>query len=485
MTTVRTRFAPSPTGYMHIGNLRTALYTYLIARVHNGEFILRIEDTDQGRYVDDALAVIYNTMQLAGLEYDEGPDVGGNYGPYVQSQRKEIYAKHAQQLVDSGHAYPCFCTLERLNAARESSITAGVWRYDRHCRELNPTEAARRIAAGESYVIRQKMPESGTTTFVDAVFGEITVPNSELEDQVLLKADKMPTYNFANVVDDHLMGITHVVRGTEYLSSAPKYNLLYDAFGWEIPTYVHLTPIMREPGKKLSKRHGDASFGDFYQKGYLIEAIINYIALLGWSPGTKQEIFSLEELKQHFSLSGLSKSPAVFDTKKLRWMNSVYIRQLSVEQFKEYAQPYLDQVLQGSAIAEDKVIELLQSRVEVFSEIPQMIEFLVSLPDYQVEMLCHAKTDTGLPEALESMRHSYTALLSLKTWNVALIKSTLKATVKSLGVKTGRILWPLRIAVSGQESTPGGAYDILELLGQEESLKRLQLGIDKAAQAVK
>ncbi len=480
MNQVRTRFAPSPTGYMHIGNLRTALYTYLIARANDGTFILRIEDTDQGRYVEDALDFIYDTMNLAGLRYDEGPDVGGNYGPYIQSLRKDLYAKHAHQLIDSRHAYPCFCSVERLAAAREAASAEGlVWRYDRHCRDIDPIIAQQRIAAGEEYVVRQKMPIAGTTTFVDAVFGEITVPNEELEDQVLLKADGLPTYNFANVVDDHLMKITHVVRGTEYLSSAPKYNLLYEAFGWEIPTYVHLTPIMKEPGKKLSKRYGDASFHDFYNKGYLTEAIINYIALLGWSPGTEQEIYSLKELEQIFSLTGLSKSPAVFDTVKLRWMNSVYIRKMNEEDFLAHALPYLKQALGDTNINISRVAEMLHSRVEVFSEIPEMISFLIELPQFDLELFCHEKTKTGLPEALESLNETYKALELQDNWQEEHLKETLKQVTKAMGVKTGRVLWPLRIAISGQESTPGGAYDILELLGKKEALARIQAGVKR------
>ena len=475
MTTVRTRFAPSPTGYMHIGNLRTALYTYLIARANKGTFILRIEDTDQERYVEGALDFIYEIMDLTGLHYDEGPNVGGAYGPYIQSERRDIYTKHAHYLVETGAAYPCFCSVERLAAARAAAADQpGVWRYDYHCRDLDPALAQERIAAGESYVIRQKMPTTGKTTFVDAVFGEITVPNEELEDQVLLKADGLPTYNFANVVDDHLMGITHVVRGTEYLSSAPKYNLLYEAFGWEIPTYVHLTPVMKEPGKKLSKRYGDASFNDFYSKGYLKEAIINYIALLGWSPGTEQEIFSLKELEEIFSLSGLSKSPAVFDTMKLRWMNSVYIRDLADAEFMQHALPYLEKVLGHTAIDLDAIGQLLHSRVEVFSEIPDMIGFLADLPDFDLSILCHEKTKTELPEALESLQYSYAALAEASDWQKDPLRDLLKNVTKALGVKTGRILWPLRIAISGQESTPGGAYDLLVLLGKEACLARMQ-----------
>lgn len=485
MSKVRTRFAPSPTGYMHMGNLRTALYTYLIAKSQNGTFILRIEDTDQERYVEGALQFIYDTLHLTGLNFDEGPDKGGDYGPYIQSQRRQIYRKYALQLVENGHAYPCFCTKARLDALREEKQAHGeVFRYDHKCRDISKEEALARMTSGEPYVIRQKMPMTGITTFQDVVFGEISVPNDELEDQILLKTDGLPTYNFANVVDDHLMEITHVVRGTEYLSSAPKYNLLYEAFGWDVPVYVHTTPIMKSQTQKLSKRYGDASFNDFYEKGYLKEAIINYLALLGWSPGTDQEIFSLAELEQVFDLKGLSKSPAIFDPVKLRWMNGVYIRNLDSKTFYHYALPYMQQALGETSLDLVKLAELLQSRTEVFNEIPEMIAFLVKLPDFEVDLFTHKKTKTDLSAALDSLRACQKALSNLNVWDKEILKTTLKALTKEMAVKTARVFWPLRIAISGQASTPGGVFDIALLLGQAETLKRVEQGIIRLEQIV-
>ncbi len=483
MSKVRTRFAPSPTGYMHIGNLRTALYTYLIAKSNDGDFILRIEDTDQDRFVEGALEFIYETLDLTGLKYDEGPDVGGNFGPYIQSKRKDIYHKYAHKLIELGSAYPCFCTKERLKEARESFEGKGVWKYDRTCRNLSLKEAKKRMK-NESYVVRQKMPIEGETSFNDIVFGKITVPNEELEDQILLKADGLPTYNFANVVDDHLMEISHVVRGTEYLSSAPKYNLLYEAFGWEVPTYVHLTPIMKEPGKKLSKRSGDASFNDFYDKGYLKEAIINYIALLGWSPGTKQEIFTLEELVAAFNIDGLSKSPAVFDVNKLRWMNGVYIRNLTVEDFLEVARNYIEQALEGKEVERMYVANLLHTRVEVLSEIPKMLDFVKELPDFNIEKIKHEKSNTGFKEALENINASIQPLKKINEWNKKNIMNTIKSVMKELNIKTPAMLWPLRIAASGKASTPGGVYDVLVMLGKEETLERLNLAVKKLKEVI-
>jgi glutamyl-tRNA synthetase len=483
MSNVRTRFAPSPTGYMHIGNLRTALYTYLIAKSEDGDFILRIEDTDQDRFVEGALEFIYETLELTGLKYDEGPDVGGEYGPYIQSQRKDIYHKYAHKLIDLGAAYPCFCTKERLKEARDSFEGKGVWKYDRTCREIDIDEAKKRMET-ESYVIRQKMPVDGETSFDDIVFGKITVPNEELEDQILLKADGLPTYNFANVVDDHLMEISHVVRGTEYLSSAPKYNLLYQAFGWEVPTYVHLTPIMKEPGKKLSKRSGDASFNDFYDKGYLKEAIINYIALLGWSPGTEQEIFTLDELVDAFNIEGLSKSPAVFDVNKLRWMNGVYIRNLSVEEFFDVAKDYIEQVLKGKEVDRMYVADILHTRVEVLSEIPDMLDFVKELPDYNLEKIKHEKSNTGYKEALDNIALCINALEDINEWDKKSIMNTIKVVMKENSIKTPAMLWPLRIAASGKESTPGGVYDVLAMLGKEETLIRLNLAVSKLEEVI-
>ncbi len=480
MKEVRTRFAPSPTGYMHIGNLRTALYTFLIARSHGGKFILRIEDTDQERVVEGAIDVIYNTLKLVGLDYDEGPNIGGDYGPYIQSERKELYKKYAQKLVDMGGAYYCFCSKERLDVLRKECQKQKIpFKYDGYCRNLSKEEAEKRIQNGEKYVIRQKVPAWGTTSFEDEVFGTIVVENSTLDEGVLLKSDGLPTYNFANVIDDSLMGITHVVRGSEYLSSTPKYNLLYDAFGWDIPTYIHLPPVMKEAGKKLSKREGDASFEDFYNKGYLVEAIVNYIALLGWSPGTEQEFFSLEELKKHFSIKGLSKSPAIFDVNKLRWMNGEYIRRKSLEEFHQLALPYYKKAIKKQDIDLFKLSKLLHTRIELLSEIPDNIDFIDKLPHYDIEMFVHKRMKTNIENSLHHLKKSYEVLQGLDNWNETEIHETLINLVSQLGVKNGQVLWPIRTAVSGKQFTPGGAIELLYLLGKEESLRRIELGIEK------
>lgn len=480
MGEVRTRFAPSPTGYMHIGNLRTALYAYLIAKSNNGKFILRIEDTDQDRYVDGAVDVIYNTLKIVGLQHDEGPDIGGDYGPYVQSERKDIYQKYAKELVDRGDAYHCFCSRDRIDELRRQDKDKKVpFKYDGHCRDLPKEEVERRIAAGEDYVIRQKMPLTGTTTFRDEVFGKITVENSSLDDNVLIKSDGMPTYNFANVIDDHLMDITHVVRGNEYLSSTPKYNLLYRAFGWEIPTYIHLPLILRGDGKKLSKREGDASFEDFYGKGYLKEAIINYIALLGWSPGTEKELFTLDELIESFSIEGLSKSPAIFDEEKLKWMNGEYIRKLSVEEFQEMAAPYFDEAIKTADVDYMLLSKLLHTRTEVLSEIPEQIDFIDQLPDYDIDLYNHKRMKTNPENAVVYLKEAYSVLESIDDWTFDIIHDSLMDLVKRLDVKNGQVLWPVRVAVSGKQYTPGGGIELAELLGKEETLRRIQIGIDK------
>lgn len=482
MGEVRTRFAPSPTGYMHIGNLRTALYAYLIAKGNGGKFILRIEDTDQGRYVDGALDAIYNTLEIVGLEHDEGPDIGGDYGPYVQSERMGIYEKYAKQLIEQGDAYYCFCSKERIEEVREESQKRKMpFKYDGHCRDLSKEEVARRLEAGEKYVIRQKMPRTGTTTFEDEVFGRITVENSSLDDNILIKSDGMPTYNFANVIDDHLMEITHVVRGNEYLSSTPKYNLLYRAFGWEIPTYIHLPLILREDGKKLSKREGDASFEDFYSKGYLKEAIINYISLLGWSPGTEQELFTLDELIEVFSIEGLSKSPAIFDVEKLKWMNGEYIRKLSLEEFNELAIPYYEEAIKKAEVDYMLLSKLLHTRTEVLSEIPEQIDFIDELPDYDLDLYTHKRMKTNPDNAGEYLEEAYNALKDVEDWNFDTIHDTLIDLVKRLGLKNGQILWPVRVAVSGKQYTPGGGIELSELLGKDETLRRIRIGIEKLA----
>ncbi len=482
---VRTRYAPSPTGYMHIGNLRTALYEYLIAKSQNGKFILRIEDTDQERLVEGAVDVIYKTLKLCGMQHDEGPDVGGPYAPYVQSERKDTYKPYAEELVKKGHAYYCFCTKERLDALRSDAESKNqTFMYDRHCLNLTPEEIEEKLKNGEPYVIRQKMPREGTTTFEDAVYGSITVENSMLEDQILLKSDGLPTYNFANVIDDHLMAITHVVRGSEYLSSAPKYNLLYEAFGWEIPTYVHLPLIVKPDGSKLSKRKGDASFEDLINMGYLVEAIINYIALLGWSPDTNQEIFSLSELEKAFNISRISKSPSAFDMNKLRWFNAEYIRAMSLDAFYEKALPYLTEAITNKTIDLKKVCKLLQARTEVLTEIPSKVGFLNELADYDLNIYVHKKMKTTLENSLESLKAAVTVLEDITTWDEATLHEKLLTLVEKLGIKNGQMLWPIRTAITGWEVTPGGAIEIADLLGKEETLRRIRIGIDRLEKAV-
>ena len=479
--TVRTRYAPSPTGFMHVGNLRTALYEYLIAKHKDGKFILRIEDTDQERYVEGAVDVIYNTLKIAGLEHDEGPDIGGDYGPYVQSERKDMYLPYAKQLVEAGKAYYCFCTKERLDSLHENEeFSSG---YDRHCRNLPQDEVQRLLDAGTPYVIRQKMPLEGSTTFVDSVFGSITVENSELQDQILIKTDGYPTYNFANVIDDHTMGITHVVRGCEYLSSTPKYNLLYEAFGWEIPTYVHLPLIMgkNEDGSvsKLSKRHGSTGFEDLINEGYLPQAIINYIALLGWCPKGNREIFTLKELCENFDESGISKSPAVFDYEKLAWFNAEYIKAMPLEEFAEIALPYFKQAIPDKDLEWNKVASILQQRVTQLTQIPDMIRFLDKQPEYEKELFVNKKSKTTLENSPEMLRLVIDGLEKLPVWDNQSIHDCLIGIAESNGLKNGTVMWPARIAASGQTVTPGGAVEILDILGRDESMARLHKGLDK------
>lgn len=478
--TIRTRYAPSPTGFMHVGNLRTALYEYLIAKSQDGKFILRIEDTDRERLVEGAVDVIYNTLKVAGLNHDEGPDVGGDFGPYVQSQRREMYLPYAEQLIKEGKAYRCFCTKERLEKLSEESVGGG---YDGHCRDLPQEEIDRLLEQGVPYVIRQKMPKEGSTTFSDAVFGDITVENSELTDQILIKSDGYPTYNFANVIDDHTMGITHVVRGCEYLSSTPKYNLLYEAFGWEIPTYVHLPLIMgkNDDGSvsKLSKRHGATGFEDLVADGYLPEAVINYIALLGWCPKSNQEIFTLKELCESFHVDEISKSPSVFDYDKLAWMNSEYLRNMTPEQFSAVSMPYYEQVFgEGKAPAE-KLTAILQQRTVKLTDIPPMIEFFVTLPEYDKELYVNKKSKTNLENAPALLKAVYEELKALENWNCDAIKELLISMAERMELKNGTIMWPARIAVAGKTVTPGGAVEILDILGKEESLRRMEIGLAK------
>jgi len=477
---IRTRYAPSPTGYMHIGNLRTALYEYLIAKAGGGKFILRIEDTDQERYVEGATEVIYKTLKMAGLKHDEGPDIGGDYGPYVQSQRKAIYMEYAKKLVELGGAYYCFCSKERLESLKEEHEAAGVThRYDRHCLGLGECEVESRLKNGEAFIIRQKMPDSGATTFHDVVYGEITVENDQLDDQVLIKSDGFPTYNFANVVDDHLMKITHVVRGNEYLSSTPKYNLLYKAFGWEIPTYVHVPLILKSSGQKLSKRAGDPSFEDLVSMGYLVEAIVNYVALLGWSPGSEREIFSLEDLIKEFRIEGISKSPAIFDFNKLNWMNGEYIRKMAPEQFHEVAKPYYAGVITNPGVDLKRLSSLLQVRTEVLSSIPGNVDFVEKLPEYDSSLYEHKKMKTTESSSLESLKAALPVLESLADWNEQAVHDALIGLVQKMGIKNGQMFWPIRTALTGKEVTPGGALEIAGILGKEETLKRMKAGIAK------
>lgn len=465
---------------MHIGNLRTALFTYLIAKKNGGDFILRIEDTDRERYVEGAVDVIYDTLRLAGLEWDEGPDIGGPVGPYVQSERMGMFKGYAEKLIESGHAYRCFCDKERLDEVRkiqEASRIAPM--YDRHCRDLTPEEIQKKLDAGIPYVIRQKMPLTGTTTFHDEIYGDITVDNATLDDQILIKTDGMPTYNFANVVDDHTMGITHVVRGNEYLSSTPKYNLLYEAFGWDVPTYIHVAPVMKDKTTKLSKRNGDASFEDLIAKGFLPEAVINFIALLGWGPSGENEIFTLDELKNEFSVSGISKSPAIFDEKKLLAINGEYIRKLSPEKFREDAMPYIKKQVSRDDIDFDVLCTVLQSRTDSFSQIAENVDFIDALPDYDIEMYRHKKMKTTPETSLEALTKVLPVLEALDDWSSEGVHKALFDFIGELGVKNGWLLWPVRTAVSGKQFTPGGAVELCAILGKDESIARIRKGIEK------
>ena len=481
---VRTRFAPSPTGYMHLGNLRTALYTYLFARRNGGKFILRIEDTDQEREVPGAVELIYKSLATAGLTHDEGPDVGGPCGPYVQSERRGIYLPYAKQLVESGHAYYCFCTKERLDEARAEAERRGeTFKYDKHCLHLSKEEIQRRLDAGEPYVIRQNVPTEGKAGFDDVIYGHVEVDCDTLDDSVLIKADGLPTYNFANVVDDHLMGITHVMRGNEYLSSAPKYNLLYEAFGWEPPKYVHLTPVMANAQRKLSKRKGDPSFEDLLNQGYLTEAIINYLVLLGWSPRGEREFYTLKELEQVFDLEGLSKSPSIFDTVKLNWFNAEHIRKLTPEDYLERATPWLNQVLDPQKFDYRRLGELLQSRTEVFNQLPEMVGFLAELPEFSAELYVNKKQKSTLESSVRALELVRPVLESISEWTEAELHDRVMAVIPDSGMKNGQVLWSLRIAISGRMSTPGGAFEIAYLLGKDETLRRVALAQESLAQS--
>ena len=474
---VRTRFAPSPTGYMHVGNLRTALYTWLIARNAGGTFILRIEDTDQGRLVEGATDVIYRTLAECGLDHDEGPDVGGPVAPYIQSQRRDTYGKYARLLAEKGHAYYCFC--EKCESEEDSGDFA---RAADPCRDLPLEEALARVEAGEPYVIRLKIPQEGSTTFHDAIFGDITVENKTLDDQVLLKRDGLPTYNFANVIDDHLMGITHVVRGSEYLSSAPKYDLLYRAFGWDVPVYVHCSPVMRDAQNKMSKRHGDPSYEDLRAQGFLTEAILNYVALLGWSPRgdiAEQEVFSLQELAKAFDLAGMSKSPAIFDIEKLTHFNAIYLRAMAPEAFADVARPYIRQAVQREDISADDIAALLQARCEKLTDIPEKVDFFQALPEYDAELFTNKKSKTNAEVSKAMLEAAIPMLRQLPDWTQDAIHDGLVELAAKLEVKNATLMWPVRIAAAGKAVTPGGAVEICRILGREETLKRLELGLEK------
>ncbi len=476
---IRTRFAPSPTGYMHIGNLRTALYEYLIAKKDGGKFILRIEDTDKERYVEGAVDVIYDTLKMTGLNHDEGPDVGGEYGPYIQSERQGLYMEYAQRLIKNGNAYFCFCTKERLDSLKSNSGDGSAFaHYDRHCMNLDHEKIAENLDNNIPYVIRQKMPAEGSTTFEDAVYGSITVDNSELDDQILIKSDGMPTYNFANVVDDHLMNITHVVRGSEYLSSTPKYNLLYDAFGWTAPTYVHLPPVMKDASSKLSKRNGDASFQDLVEKGYIAEAIINYIALLGWSPSDNQEIFTLEELKDKFSISGLSKSPSIFDPVKLTWMNGEYIKAMDFEKYFSFVKPKLEDALKNKGLDLRKIAALLQKRLETLNDVSNMVDFFDELPQYSTELYIHKKMKTTEEIALDSLSACLPVFEAIDSWTETEIHDRLMELIEQKAIKNGQMLWPIRTALSGKATSAGGATELADILGKDETIRRIKKGIE-------
>ena len=477
---VRTRFAPSPTGFMHLGGLRTALYNYLYAKKMGGKFILRIEDTDQERFVEGATEVIYNTLRDCGMDWDEGPDVGGDYGPYVQSDRKDIYLPYARQLVEKGAAYYCFCTKEELDERRAAAEARGeVFKYDKHCLNLTKEEVQAKLDAGLPYVIRLNAPTSGETTYDDVVFGHLSFPNDTLDDMVLIKADGMPTYNFANVIDDHLMGITHVMRGMEYLSSTPKYNLLYEAFGWEIPQYVHLTTVMRDAQHKLSKRDGDAYYSDFIEKGYLKEALINYLALVGWNPGDDREFFTMDELVQAFDIKRLNNAPGIFDMDKLTWFNAEYIRKMPFDEYLKMVTPWFEQVLSGKNLDYRRLAELMQSRTEVFNRVPDMVKFLAEMPEYDIGLYNNKKMKTNPEVAVESLRMVKPVLEGIEDWSENVIHDTVMAAIAESGKKNGAVLWPLRIAISGLNSTPGGAFEIAYLLGKDETLRRLDVSYEK------
>lgn len=479
MTKIRTRYAPSPTGKMHVGNLRTALYAYLIAKHEDGDYLLRIEDTDQERFVEGATEIIYNTLKDTGLQHDEGPDLGGEYGPYVQSERQKagIYTDYAKVLLDKGEAYYCFCDQERLNSLKRTVNGEEIMTYDKHCLHLSKEEIEANLKAGKPYVIRQNNPREGKTTFHDEIYGDISVDNSELDDMVLIKSDGYPTYNFANVVDDHLQEITHVVRGNEYLSSSPKYNRLYEAFGWEVPVYVHCPTITNEEHKKLSKRSGHSSYQDLIDQGFISEAVVNFVALLGWSPENNQEIFSLDGLVKEFNYKNISKSPAVFDMVKLKWMNGEYIKAMDFDRFYGIAEPYIKKVI-SKDLDLRKIAAMVKTRVEVLPEIEDHIDFFEELPVYDTEMYVHKKMKTTKETSLEVLKELLPVLEAQEDYSNDGLFAVLSAYVAEKGVKTGFVMWPIRTAVSGKQMTPAGATEIMEVLGKEESLKRIRKGIE-------
>lgn len=475
---VRTRFAPSPTGFMHLGGLRTALYNYLFAKKAGGKFILRIEDTDQERYVEGATQVIYDTLKGCGMDWDEGPDVGGPCGPYIQSERKDMYLPYAQELVGKGAAYYCFCTKEELDERRAAAEARGeVFKYDKKCLHLSKEEIQARLDAGIPYVIRMNAPTEGESSYTDLVFGEMTFPNDTLDDMVLIKQDGMPTYNFANVIDDHLMGITHVMRGMEYLSSTPKYNILYRAFGWDVPEYIHLPTVMRDAHHKLSKRDGDAYYSDFIDKGYVKEALINYLVLVGWNPGDDREFFTMDELIDVFDVHRLNKAPGIFDIDKLTYFNFHYIREMAPETYLKTAEPWFDKVLSGKGIDYARLAKLTQGRTEVFNRLPDMVAFLGELPQYETDLFVNKKQKSDLESAKKALALVKPVLEGITEWTEPVLHDTLMAAIAEAGLKNGTVLWPLRIAISGQANTPGGAIEIARLLGRDETLRRLNDGI--------
>ena len=479
MTDIRTRFAPSPTGYMHLGGLRTALYAYLFAKQRGGKFILRIEDTDQEREVEGTVQLIYEDMHKAGLIYDEGPDVGGSFGPYIQSERKGLYMPYAMQLVESGAAYPCFCTKEELQERRDAVTAAGgQFKYDKHCLHIPKDEAKRRMESGEPYVIRQNIPTEGVASFEDLLYGHVETECAILDDNVLIKQDGLPTYNFANVIDDHLMAISHVIRGTEYLSSTPKYNLLYEAFGWTPPVYMHLPVVMKDATRKISKRHGDPGFEDLLKQGYLRDAIINFIALLGWAPKDDREFYTLDDLIEAFNIEGLSKSPAIFNTDKLVWFNAEYIKKLDFKEYLEIVTPWFDQALKGKGIDYRYLAGLMQSRTEVFDRVPDMVRFLAELPDYQIDLYSHKKMKTDPALALTVLKLALSRVEALEDFSEESVKESLMGLATEKEMKTGQVMWPVRVALSGLPSTPGGATEIAYLLGKDETVQRLTIGIN-------